>query len=93
VHAGAGTDSADELFAGGDLGSLGGGNGEIGLYSSRDFANASAIVSYVGWGSAKGRLSVARSAGIWGEATLEAGDGATIAHTGGAPGAEAYSVE
>ena len=92
VHAGAGADSATELFAGGGFGSLLGGNGEIGLYRSAQFSSADAIVSYVGWGSAKGRLSVARSAGIWGEATLEAGDGATIAFSGGAPAAEAYSV-
>ena len=71
VHAGAGTDSTTELFAGGSFGSLAGGDGEIALYSSNAFGSADAIVSYVGWGSAKGRLSVARAAGIWGEATLE----------------------
>ena len=93
VHAGAGADSGGELFAGGGYGSLGGGNGEIGLYSSSDFGSADAIVSYVGWGSAKARLGVARSAGIWGDATLEAGDGATIAFSGGPPAAEAYAVQ
>jgi hypothetical protein len=93
VHAGSGTDAAGEVFAGGGIGSLDGGDGEIALYSSNAFGDASAIVSYVGWGSGGGRIDVARSAGIWGDATLEAGDGATIAFGGGDPGAEAYSVQ
>ncbi|MDA1061333.1 MAG: lamin tail domain-containing protein [Chloroflexi bacterium] len=93
VHAGAGTDTADELYADGGYASLNGGDGEFALYSSNAFGDVTAIVSYVGWGAGNRRLELAQEAGIWGDVTLEAVDGATISHNGGAPGAEAYTVE
>jgi hypothetical protein len=43
-------------------------SGELGLYSSSQFDDATAIVSYVEWGSTgHGRSSVAVAAGIWTE--------------------------
>lgn len=43
-------------------------SGELGLYSASQFDDATAIVSYVEWGSAgHGRSSVAVAAGIWTE--------------------------
>ena len=49
-----------------NLGSITTEDGEIGLYSSGDFGNSSAIVDYVEWGSSgHGRSSVAVGAGIW----------------------------
>lgn len=40
--------------------------GEIGLYTSRDFGDSTAIVRYVQWGSdGHGRTSVAVEGGVW----------------------------
>lgn len=48
------------------IGSLSPAGGEVGLYSSGNFASSDDIVSYVEWGSPDhGRSSVAIEAGIW----------------------------
>ena len=48
------------------IGTIGAGDGEIGLYARADFGNSSAIVDYVEWGSTgHTRSSVAAGAGIW----------------------------
>lgn len=48
------------------IGSIGVDDGEIGLYTSRDFGSSSAIVDYVEWGEGgHTRSSVAVEAGIW----------------------------
>lgn len=52
--------------------------GEVGLYTSTDFANSDEILSYVEWGNeGHGRSSVAVAAGIWGGfvATTDSTDG------------------
>ena len=71
-----------------DLGGLGidGGGGELGLYSSRDFANASAIVRYVQWGSAGGgRSGTAVEAGVWTDGDAADGDVGVLVSTGDDP--------
>lgn len=53
------------INAGGILGQLTGGpNGEIGLYSSGNFGDSRAIVSYVTWNGGRGRKDFAQGAGI-----------------------------
>lgn len=59
-------DAVQVAAAGGSLGSFTADDGEMGLYSSRDFGSPSAIVSYVEWGSSgHGRSGTAVDAGIW----------------------------
>lgn len=61
------------------VGSLSSGSGELGLYSSSDFASSGDIVSYVEWGEAgHGRSSVAMEAGIWGGFVATSDDTARI---------------
>jgi hypothetical protein len=60
-----------------DLGTLRPADGEVGLYSSSNFASADHILSYVEWGNAgHGRSSVAGEAGIW-ESFIETGEETT----------------
>lgn len=55
------------VSAGNRVGSLAGGNGEMGLYSSNAFGSADAIVDYVEWGnrSGHGRSTTAVEGGVW----------------------------
>ena len=62
-----------------DLGGLGAGGGEVGLYATRSFADATAMIDYVAWGSGGGRLGVAISAGVWSDGDSAPNDGASIA--------------
>lgn len=39
--------------------------GEVALYSTNNFGDSGAILSYVQWGGGGGRAAVAESAGIW----------------------------
>lgn len=60
-----------------DLGTLRPADGEVGLYSSSNFASADHILSYVEWGNAgHGRSSVAGEAAIW-EGFVETGEETT----------------
>ncbi len=93
LHAGAGTDDADDLFAGGGFGSLSGSRGEIGLYDSASFGSSDAIVSFVAWNGSGGRASEAVGAGIWGSETVEATDGDTILFVGPSEDASGYSLQ
>lgn len=94
VHAGSGDDGAEDVFAGGGFGSLSGADaGEVAIYNiGGNFGEASAIVSYVGWNGGAARSGVALEAGIWGEAFVDAIDGATISLTGEPGDATGYSV-
>ncbi|MGI9624846.1 MAG: hypothetical protein ACR2PK_18595 [Acidimicrobiales bacterium] len=47
------------------LGGLAAGAGEVGIYTSDNFANSADIISYVTWGGGGGRQSVAESGGVW----------------------------
>ncbi len=59
--------------------SVGPSDGEIGLYTSRDFGNAEAIVRYVEWGNGgHGRSATAVEAGIWAEGDFVANEGSTL---------------
>lgn len=60
----------DEVLAAGEsmdfgLGLMSADGGEVGLYTSSDFGNSDALISYVTWGSGGGRLSVAAEGGDW----------------------------
>ena len=68
VNTGSGTDTADTIFAGGGVGTLDPASGEVAIYRGRSFDSPAAIASYVGWNGGSMRLSVAKSAGIFGEA-------------------------
>ena len=91
IHAEAGEDTEDKIYAGGSFGNLGN-NGEIALYSSAAFDNPDDMVSYVGWGNGGGRAGEARSASLWGDTNVEAGQGQVILRTADATGVEAYGV-
>lgn len=67
INTGAGTDTADTLFANGGMGVLGPANGEVAIYRSQVFDNPDIIQSYVGWNGGKNRLPVAQAAGIFGD--------------------------
>ena len=93
IHAGAGADSASEIFAGGGIGALSGdGGGEIALYRSQNFSTAGDLVVYVGWNGSGGRKSVAQRAGLWGNTDLNAEPGDRCCYLGSSSGAEAFSV-
>ncbi len=92
VHVGSGTDTGDDVFANGGLGTLSGASGEVALYRSRSFGSADAIVSYVNWNGGGGRRSVAVEAGIWGDENVAVGDGDTIATASVPTSASDYSV-
>ena len=93
VHAGAGTDSATDIYANGSFGRLSGdGAGEVALYAGANFASADEIRAYVGWNGGSGRKSVAVAAGIWTDTDVTAAAGDTITFDGGADGAASYSV-
>lgn len=67
---------AKEIITAG-VGQISAEDGELGLYSSSDFGNSSAIVGYVEWGSSgHRRSSVAVGAGIWNEGDFVATSGA-----------------
>ncbi len=60
--------------------------GELGLYTSSSFGDASAIIRYVEWGSAgHGRTSTAVEAGVWADGDFVDNGGADIASTGDDP--------
>ena len=66
-------------------------SGEWGLYTSQDFENADAIVTYVEWGEGgHQRSTVAAAAGIWDETAVDAGGADVIvaASTNPVAGAE-----
>ena len=66
------------------IGGLDASAGEAALYSSNEFSNPEAIVSYVQWGSGGGgRLETAVDAGIWPADGAVVIDGATAITTGG----------
>lgn len=61
-------------------------DGELGIYTSRDFGSADAIVRYVEWGSSgHGRSDTAVAAGVWIAGDFVANDGANIQSTGSNP--------
>lgn len=92
-HAGGGTDTATDLYAGGGFGALSGsGAGEVALYSSNAFGSDEAIQSYVAWNGGKNRKSVAQAAGIWGQDDLSAEDGALLSNSFDGTGASAWFV-
>ncbi len=63
---GDGEDTDATMFAGGSLPQAQPGEGNIALYSGRNFGSADDIVHFVQWGSAdQGRSNVAVDAGIW----------------------------
>ncbi len=67
VGVGGPVDAQPTVGANGAMGSFNQAGGEVGLYSSNSFGDATAILSYVEWGSTgHGRSSVAVAAGIWG---------------------------
>ena len=88
IHAGSGEDGDEDVFAGGGFGSLSGADaGEVAIYNvGGNFGDPSAIVSYVGWNGGAARSGVAQEAGIWGDAFVDATDGATISLTGSGGG-------
>lgn len=63
-----------------DVGGVDPANGELGLYSSNSFGSASAIVSYVEWGSSSGhgRSDTAVEAGVWDAGGFVATDAASV---------------
>lgn len=93
LHAGDGTDDATNLFAAGGFGSLGGASGDIGLYDSSSFGSSDSIISFVAWNGGSGRLSEAQGAGIWGDDSVTAADGDTIAFVGPTEDASGYSLQ
>jgi hypothetical protein len=65
---------------------IGPSDGEIGLYTSRDFGSAEAIVRYVEWGNnGHGRSATAVEAGVWGEGDFVANEGANLESSGSNP--------
>lgn len=90
LFAGAGEDGPD-IYAGGGFGALGD-SGEFALYRSAMFDDASQMVAYVGWGNGGGRVGVARQAGLWGDANVQASMGQVLRRGDGAAFAEAYTV-
>lgn len=61
-------------------------DGEIGIYTSRDFGSADAIVRYVEWGSSgHGRSNTAVAAGVWEAGGFVDNGGASIQSTGSDP--------
>ena len=55
-------------------------SGEVGLYSSGEFANPAAMVDYVAWGSTdQVRFATAVAAGLWPEDQVITVEGSTIA--------------
>ncbi len=64
--------------------------GELGLYTSSSFGDASAIIRYVEWGSAgHGRTATAIEAGVWSEGDFVDNGGANITSSGDDPTAAA----
>ena len=94
IHAGDGTDTADEIFAGGGYGALtGGAAGEVAIYNSGVFDSAEAIVSYVAWDGGGLRKTVGQDAGLWGEGDVSTAAGDVIELTGDGTDADSYTVE
>jgi len=91
VHAGSGTDSASQIYAGGGFGNLGS-PGEIALYTGPEFSNPDLIIGYVGWNGGGGRKSVAQAAGLWGDDDIAAEVGDTIRRIAAGSGADAYAA-
>lgn len=92
-HAGSGTDTTTDLFAGGSFGSPNGDGADgIALYMNGAFSSHNAIVSYVGWNGGDGRKSVAQTAGIWGEDDVNAENGALLSNSFDGVGAQAWFV-
>lgn len=92
-HAGAGTDTATDLFAGGAFGSLdGSGAGEVALYSGSNFTSSELMQSYVAWNGGGLRKGVAQAAGIWGDTDITAEAGALLDNSLDGTGAEAWFV-
>ena len=61
-------------------------SGEVGLYSSRSFGSAGAMLRYVQWGSDEhGRTSVAIEAGVWPQGEFVDNDGANLRAIGDDP--------
>ena len=61
-------------------------DGEIGLYTSRDFGSADAILRYVQWGTAEhGRTATAVEAGVWVAGDTVANNGASMVSSGDDP--------
>lgn len=92
VRLGSGDDAPGLHFAGTALGSFNAAGGEISLYRDQQFGSSESIVAYAAWGSFNGRSDVAREAGIWGAANVQASQGDTLVYTGGT-GASAYEVQ
>jgi hypothetical protein len=65
---------------------IGPSDGEIGLFTSREFGSAEAIVRYVEWGnSGHGRSATAVEAGVWGEGDFVANEGTNLESSGSNP--------
>lgn len=65
---------------------IGPSDGELGLYTSRDFGSAEAIVRYVEWGNGgHGRSATAAEAGVWVEGDFVANEGANLESSGSNP--------
>jgi hypothetical protein len=61
-------------------------DGEVGLYTAREFSNADAMIRYLQWGSADhGRAAVAVAAGLWPEGDFVANGGASMLAVGSNP--------
>ena len=69
-------------------------DGEVGMYSSNDFASPDAIVSYVEWGDGSHKRSqIAVKAGIWDGAPVTAGEARLTATTGQPSSSADWSTE
>jgi hypothetical protein len=84
---------AGAVTAGGGFGSLST-DGEIGLYTSSNFGDADAIISYVEWGSTgHGRSATAVDAGIWDDGGfVDPAGGALIVLDGTNPMSESWAA-
>ncbi|MCZ6545613.1 MAG: CHRD domain-containing protein [Chloroflexi bacterium] len=93
IHAGDGTDTADEIFAGGGYGALtGGAAGEVAIYNDFNFESADSIVAYVAWDGGGFRKGLAQEAGLWGDTDVSTAAGDVIELTGDGTDADSYTV-
>lgn len=82
-----------QINAGGALGELTDGAGELALYRDNNFSSSASIVSYVGWNGGKARKSVAQGAGIWGANDVTAAAADILVFTGAGEGAGGWSIQ
>lgn len=77
--------------AAGSLSGLADNGGEVALYSSNSFNDASAILDYVGWGSGGGRATEAADNGVWPDGETVSVSGASISAPNGGSSAADWS--